>query len=349
MLLNTAWSGAANVWAMVLALVTLPLLLRGLGPVAFGTWALVQTFSAITGWFSLVDLGLGTASTKEIAERASLDDEPGVAASIASALTCFGSLGLVCAVALGALGPYVLPGLFNTPSGLRAALQFAVVLFAVQVLADLLTEGVEACLEGLQRVDLSRAIDAFRRTAVAAATAAVALAGGGLRGVAAASLAASGAGLVVGLAVLAPRLPPARWLRPSVARARALVHYGKTVALLQPLGVIHRTMDRLIVGVVLGPSAVTLVEIATQVQNGADAVLSASSYSVVPTSSWLRARGDEGSLKELLETGTRYSLLVTFPVIVLAAILAGPMIRLWVGPTTRRRPAWPRWPCSTPP
>ena len=184
MLLNTAWSGAANVWAMVLALVTLPLLLRGLGPVAFGTWALVQTFSAITGWFSLVDLGLGTASTKEIAERASLDDEPGVAASIASALTCFGSLGLVCAVALGALGPYVLPGLFNTPPGLRAALQFAVVLFAVQVLADLLTEGVEACLEGLQRVDLSRAIDAFRRTAVAAATAAVALAGGGLRGVA---------------------------------------------------------------------------------------------------------------------------------------------------------------------
>ena len=330
MLLNTAWSGAANVWAMVLALVTLPLLLRGLGPVAFGTWALVQTFSAITGWFSLVDLGLGTASTKEIAERASLDDEPGVAASIASALTCFGSLGLVCAVALGALGPYVLPGLFNTPSGLRAALQFAVVLFAVQVLADLLTEGVEACLEGLQRVDLSRAIDAFRRTAVAAATAAVALAGGGLRGVAAASLAASGAGLVVGLAVWPPACRRRAGCGPRSPGGP--VHYGKTVALLQPLGVIHRTMDRLIVGVVLGPSAVTLVEIATQVQNGADAVLSATSYSVVPTSSWLRPRGDEGSLKELLETGTRYSLLVTFPVIVLAAILAGPMIRLWVGP-----------------
>ena len=110
----------------------------------------------------------------------------------------------------------------------------------------------------------------------------MALAGGGLRGVAAASLAASGPASSWASAVLAPRLPPARWLRPSVAGARALVHYGKTVALLQPLGVIHRTMDRLIVGVVLGPSAVTLVEIATQVQNGADAVLSASSYSVRP-------------------------------------------------------------------
>ena len=90
-------------------------------------------------------------------------------------------------------------------------------------------------------------------------------------------------------------------------------------------------MDRLIVGAVLGPSAVTLVEIATQVQNGSEAVLSASSYSVVPTSSWLRARSDDDSLRELLETGTRYSLLVTYPIVALTAILAGPLVGLWVG------------------
>ncbi len=332
MLLNTAWTGAANFWAMVLALVTLPLLLRGLGPAAFGTWALLQTFSAITGWLSLVDLGVGTAATREIAGRASLDDDRGVAAGIASALACYASLGLFFAAVLAAVGPYVLPGLFNTPPDLMADLQVAVVVFAVQVLVDLLTEGVEACLEGLQRVDLSRAVDACRRTVVAVATSVVALAGGGLRGVAVASLAASGSGLVVGAVVLGRRLPPARWLRPSFHEIRALVAYGRTVAVLQPLGVIHRMMDRLIVGAVLGPSAVTLVEIATQVQNGAEAILSASSYSVVPTSSWLRARGDEGSLKELLETGTRYALLVTFPVVALAALLADPLVRLWVGP-----------------
>ena len=46
----------------------------------------------------------------------------------------------------------------------------------------------------------------------------------------------------------------------------------------------------------------------------------------------MRARGDEGSLRELLETGTRYSLLVTLPVVALTAVLDGPLIRLWVGP-----------------
>lgn len=330
-LVNTAWTGVANLWAIVLAIVTLPLLLQGLGAAAFGTWALLQTFSAITGWLSLVDLGVGTAATRTIAERAAVDDDQGLGSGIASALACFGTLGVGCAAVLALAGPALLPGLFNTPSALQGDLRFAVLVFAIQIVADLLTEGVESCLEGLQRVDLSRAVDAFRRTAVAAGTSAVALAGGGLRGVAVASFVASVAGFVLAGAVMARRLPAGRLLRPSVVEVRALVAYGRTVALLRPLGVVQRTMDRLIVGAILGPSAVTLVEIATQVQNGADAVLSASSYTVVPTSSWLRARGDEGSLKELLETGTRYSLLVTFPVVALAAILAGPLIRIWIG------------------
>jgi O-antigen/teichoic acid export membrane protein len=330
-LVNTAWTGVANIWAIVLTLISLPLLLHGLGTVAFGTWALVQTFSAITGWLSLVDLGVGTAAIRAIATRASLDDRQGVVTSITSALACFAALGLACAAVLAVVGPAFLPGLFKTPSALRGAVRFAVVLFAVQVFVDLLTEGLEACLEGLQRVDLSRAVDAFRRTGVAAATSAIALAGGGLRGVAAASLAASAGGFVVGMAVLGPRLGASNRLRPSFTEIRSLLAYGRTVALLRPLGVIQRTMDRLIVGAVLGPAAVALVEIATQVQNGADAVLSATTYSVVPTSSWLRARGDEDSLEELLLSGTRYSLLVVLPVVALASTLAGPLIRLWVG------------------
>jgi O-antigen/teichoic acid export membrane protein len=100
---------------------------------------------------------------------------------------------------------------------------------------------------------------------------------------------------------------------------------------LRPIGVLHRTMDRLIVGAVLGPGAVSLVEIATQMQNGADSVLSSTSYAVVPSAAWLKARQDHDTLRELLHRGTKYSLLVTVPVGLLAAILAGPLVRVWIG------------------
>src|SRR5437764_4998319 len=166
-LLNTVSTGIANLWAMVVALATLPLLLHGLGAQVFGTWVLLQTFSAVTGWFSLVDLGVGTATARAVAERASLDDEHGVRTTAASAMTLFFAFGGVCAVALALAGTRWLPSLFHTSSGLRADLRFAIVLFSVQVLLDLMTEGAEACLEGLQRIDLSRAVDAVRRTLVA--------------------------------------------------------------------------------------------------------------------------------------------------------------------------------------
>jgi O-antigen/teichoic acid export membrane protein len=331
---NTASTAAGNVWAIVIALVTLPLLLRGLGTEAFGTWVLLQTFSAITGWFSLLDLGIGTASTRTVAGEAATGSR-GVAVVVGSSLAVFAALGLACAVALAAIGPIVFPRLFHTPEHLVDELQFAAVVFAAQAAVDLLTEGIEACLEGTQRVDLSRLIDATRRTAVAVATCIAALAGGGLGGVAVASFGASTVGTVFAIVLLRATLRASGSgidrLKVSREVVVELLRYGRDVAVLRPLGVLHRTMDRVIAGTVLGPSAVALVEIATQVQNGADAILSASSYAVVPSASWLSAREDESALRRLLLDGTRFSMLVTAPVVVGAAMLIDPLLRVWVG------------------
>jgi len=155
-LLNTAATGAGNAWAMVVAAVSLPLLLRGLGPTVFGLWVLVQTFSAITGWFSLADIGLGIATTRAVADRAAQNDERGLARVVSSALCIYVVLGIVSALLLGSVGAAVLPSVFGAPARLRPELEAAVLLFACQALLDLLTAATMACLEGLQRLDLSR-------------------------------------------------------------------------------------------------------------------------------------------------------------------------------------------------
>ena len=159
----------------------------------------------------------------------------------------------------------------------------------------------------------------------------VAVAGGGLEGVAVASLAGSLVGAVLSGATLHHQ-HRGRWARPRVSDMRGLLSYGKSIAVLQPLGVITRQMDRLIAGTILGPAAVTLVEIATQVQNGASAVLAASSYVATPASAWVHAREEKGLLRELVLRGTKYSLLITYPVTVGAAILAPDLVHVWVGP-----------------
>jgi O-antigen/teichoic acid export membrane protein len=326
---NTVASGIANGWTIVLSLVSVPLLLKGLGSDAFGLWAIVFTFSAVSGWFSLADLGLGIATVRAAADRAALDDRDGLGRVMGTSLLMYLGLASVCGLAFAIAAPLVLPGAFATPTDQVAGLEIAARAFGAQIFVDLLSLGIMAGLEGVQRLDLARAADSGRRTLVVVATVVVALAGGGLAGVAVASLAASVVGAVA--MMIAFQVRSRVQLRAGRQEARDLLAYGGQVALLRGTGVLHRTMDRLVVGAILGPGAVTLVEIATQIQNGVAALLSATTQVVTASASWLRARADTETLRELLIRGTKYSTLVTVTVAAIVMVLADPFLALWVG------------------
>jgi len=276
LIVNTAMTGFGNIWSIVVSAIALPLTLHGLGTEAFGLWILVQTFSAFTGWLALADLGTGTAATRFLAARASVGDEKGTVSCAVTAMAAFVAAGAVAMVGLGLVGRAFLPRAFDVGPSLRGALRTTILIFSVQVFVDLVTRGAECCLEGLNRVDLARGVELCRRTVTVGAVALVALSGRGLVAVATISLLTSIPACIGALAVLRRQLPRHR-AAPNWADLTLLFRYGREIAMLRPIGVIHRVMDLVIVGATLGPAAVALVEIATQVQVGADAVLSAAS------------------------------------------------------------------------
>jgi O-antigen/teichoic acid export membrane protein len=327
---NTAATAAANGWTMVLAVASVPFLLRGLGIEAFGVWALLQTFSAVTGWLSLADLGVGLAATRHIADHASRQDTDARDAGIGTALLLCSAIGAFFAVLVLALGPGTFLAAFNVPDALRDATRIAVMVFAGQVLFELIAGGAGACLDGIQRVDLSRLADAGRRTLVVGAAATTAVLGGGLQGVAIAATSSTAVGAAFALLLLRNRVHHVapRWNR-SVARE--LMQYGRSVLSLNVTGVLHRTMDRLVVGVMLGPTAVALVEIATQIQNGVAAVLGAASYTVASGAAWIHGLGARERLHDLVVRASKYACIVTLPLCALVSTLAAPIIATWLG------------------
>lgn len=328
-LVNTLANTAANGWMILVSLISLPLLLHGLGTEAFGTWALLLTFSATSGWLSLADFGLGVATVRASARHLSLDDRHGLGQVVGTALAMYLALGLTCSIAFGLIAPQLLPAVFRTPEDLVDAFRVSAAVFAVQILFDLLAGGTMAALEGLQRLDRARMIDTTNRTLTAGATVVVALAGGGLVGVAVTSAGASLVTVVIGAVVLRRSAE----LHPTLSRARAreLARYGSQAGVLRTSGVLHRTMDRIVVGIVLGPASVTIVEIATQLQNGVAALLSATTQVATSSASWLHARDEHERLRELFLRGTKYSTLATVPVAAAVMVLAGPIIGFWVG------------------
>lgn len=84
-------------------------------------------------------------------------------------------LGLGAGLLFAAIGPWTLPTLFNTPDHLIRPLRIAIVVFGVQLAADLLVGGCQAVLDGFQRVDRSRAVEIVRRTLFGGATAGAAV------------------------------------------------------------------------------------------------------------------------------------------------------------------------------
>ena len=330
LIVNTGASIAANLWAIIVSILVVPVLIGGLGLEAFGIWALLLAFSALTGWFSLADFGVGVASTRALAIADAEGDVHGLERVLSTTVWYFIVIGLA-STAVYAIGGWVVLDITSfEPADARTNLQLAVLLAAVQVGIDLASRSFISILDGLQRVDLARLADGIRRTLVAGFAAVAAATLGTLQAAVCGALAGSVIGAIVAAAI-GLRTAACRIRIPSKSVAVSLIRSGLSIGLLRPLGVIQRTMDRLIVGAFIGPSAVAGVEIAASLQGGVDAILSASSNSVTPSAAYLQARHDPAGIRRLLTRGTRYSLLSSAPAAVFVILLSAPMIEIWIG------------------
>lgn len=330
LMVNTGAAVITNLWAIVVSVAVVPVLLAGLGTEQFGVWAIMLTFSAVTGWFSLADLGVSVAASNALAAAHAAADRAAMTRTASSTVWFFGAAATASGLVFVGAGTLVVEVTSIGDDHPSWRLGGVVAWVGVQIAADLLARSSTTILDGLQRVDLARLLDSARRTAVAAATGIAATTAGTLRAVAMAAALASLAGLALSL-VISRSVTEVHLRGGARASVVELLRAGAPIAVLRPLGVIHRVMDRIVVAAVIGPIGVAAVEVASSLQNGADAVLSASSYSVTPTAAYLDGGNDRAGLRALLVRATKVSLLATLPVAVFIVVLGGPIVEVWLG------------------
>ncbi len=329
-IVNTAMTAVSNGWTIVATVISLPFLLHGLGTRAYAWWVLLQILSASTGVLAILDAGFATAVTRAVATRASVERDRLLGSVVGTSLTLFSGLAIVGAVAVALVAAPVIGALGRVPHSARHDVRVAVNLLVIQVFAELALQGCESCLEGLQRIDLSRSVDMIRRTTIAGGTAWAATATHRLAPTEAAVAGATGFALLL-CALALWRESRGNRLGWSSSELRGMLSYAKRIVLLRPISAIYQLMDRVIVAAVLGPSGVPLVDIADQVETGVSVVMSSVSYALLPGAAWLQARGDRERLRTALEDGTRFTLLITWCLALGIGMLADPGIRVWLG------------------
>ena len=152
---NTLINLIGQVFPFLVGIITIPMLIKGLGIERFGILTLAWMF---IGYFSLFDLGLGRALTQIISNRLSKADAIGLSGLVFTALAIMAILGVIGSVIVGVLSPLLIENVFKMPDQLRPESLHAFYLLAASIPIVILSSGFVGILAAYQRFDLINAV-----------------------------------------------------------------------------------------------------------------------------------------------------------------------------------------------
>jgi O-antigen/teichoic acid export membrane protein len=347
---NTAANGLSRIAALGLSFVLTPVILGALGSEAFGLWILI---GSIVAYGSLLNLGIGGALTKYIAEHQARNEAAQARATISVAFRLYAAMGLVVAVVGLALSA-VLPALLAIPPELERLAQVTTALMAIGLGTAIASSTAPAVLRGLQRYDAAAAIAILTSVLSAIATLVALALGWGLLGIVAVGIPMPIVTQVLAARAVrrfAPDLGSAVSVAPGLLRAvgsgeatagvsaaergrltRRILGFSWPLLVLDIAGMLQSKTDEIVIGVVLSLGAVTPYALARRLSAIPRMLAEQFAILLLPLASELDALEDRERLRTLYLGGVRLSLAIAMPLTGCLLVLAAPILTAWVGP-----------------
>lgn len=326
---NTAMNAVAQFASIISTLVFFPLLVRAFGPSVYGVYVIAISTIGLTAMF---DFGIGVSTVRLVASRVSLDDARGFATVISSALGLLALLGLVVAAAIAGIA-LAAQDLFSVSASEATLLRTLLLIGAGMQLWYWPSTLATNVLAGLERYDVVARTSVIGTCLNVGAIAVVLLAGLGP-----VALLLMSAGTMVlttvinSLAVLRARPAGPLVLPPAPPVASEIVAGGMPVFVASLAQFFNREqVDRLVLGVVLGPGAVVVYEVAAKLSMLVAQITTLPTSALLPVASALAARHDDEAVRSLFLRGSRYISLLVAPLLAVLFVLAGPFISVWFG------------------
>src|SRR5713226_1675708 len=152
---NAVWNLIGSSTPMLLAIVCIPVLVKGLGADRFGVLALAW---ALIGYASLFDLGLGRALTQLVARKLGAGEDHEVPTLVWTSLLLMLLLGVLGAAVVGLLSPWLVHRALNVPVALQRETLQSFDLLGLSIPVVIGTAGLRGLLEAHQRFGLINAL-----------------------------------------------------------------------------------------------------------------------------------------------------------------------------------------------
>ncbi len=314
---------------LLVAVLTIPAVVRGLGPARFGVLSLAWV---LFGYFSIFDLGLGRATTKLVSEALAERDVARVPRIAGTTFICQLALGLAAGLVLVAATPFLVGRVFKTPPDLLREAQDSFYVLALCLPFVLIAGSFRGLLEAAQRFDLINVV----RAPFIASTFLIPLVGvmlqwhlpGILLGFAAAQalVAVSYGRLCLGTFPALQTVPRIDW-----QELRSLAQFGGWVTVSSIVSPLLVYMERFMIGMLVSMPAVAYYAAPHEVASRLLIIPASLTGTLFPAFSALQGERDLEQSSTIVARSIKYLLLVLGPIVITVVVFAHEILKTWLG------------------
>ena len=311
----------------LVALGTVPLVVRGLGEATYGVYALV---TAIVGYFAVIDINVTAGSVKFIAQFNARKDGASIGQTVCFGILVYALLGVVGALVLFGGAHFFVTSVFSVPAALALDATATLRLAALGFFIGQLQGYLQSVPQALMRFDVSSRIEMLFGAAVPLLTVLVLFAGYGLFEVVLLRVAASAVHCLVLWRRIRRLLPDLALRWPAQATWRPLLGFSAWSFLSRFASLSYAHADKLIIGALAGVTALAYFTVAATLANRLLGLTYRLSGVLFPAASALAASGELARLDRLYLKATRYVVFLNAAMLVLVAVFAQQILHYWM-------------------
>jgi O-antigen/teichoic acid export membrane protein len=315
---------------MAVGLLVLPFNLSHLGASAYGLWALT---TSITMYFSVLDLGYSGAVVKFVAQYRAKRDMRALNETLSTTFFLFAAFGVLTYVVAIVLSVYIDRILHLSPDQVHTA-RLVLLITSVSVALGTACTVFGAVINGFQRYDLNNVAGTASTIVIAIVNVLVLWAGYGLVELVLATTAIRVLTYWVYRAN-AYRVFPAMRLRFALfrrERLRELTSFSVFMALIDWANKLNYSIDAIVIGIMLGTGAVAVWSVGQRLAEATQRLTNQLNDILFPNVVDHSESERLDRLQRLFLVGTRFSLATVVPIAAALLLMAGPLVRSWVGP-----------------
>ncbi len=326
---NTVYNLGGKIWFLAVGILITPYIISRIGVDRFGVWAIV---GIITGYFGLLDFGIGASYVKYIAEFNTKREMGKINNLINTGFTLYFMLAVISTLVVFFFRTQIL-SLLNVPQNLRydagVVLLIGITLFG----ASNAMSSFGAVQGGLQRMDISNNIGVALSIVNIAGTVFFLERGFGIIGLMINNVIIFILSTIASVIVAYRLMPELRFRIFTFDKAifGKMFTFGYNMQIGKISGMIANQTDKILITCFLSIGLVTFYQLGSLIVYNAATFANILSSALMPAFAEIEARGERLRLIEAYIRSVRYASFLVAPIFILLAITGPQIIYIWMG------------------